>query len=449
MRLFIGKRAVGLLLLAFLLASAGAENSANAGLIRDAEVENTIRAYATPLFGAAGLNPEDVRIFIIRDDSLNAFVAGGMNLFVHSGLLIGAKNANQLIGVIAHETGHIAGGHLAKLAGRLRQANRTALISTILGVITAAASGSAEAGSVITRGGQGAALGGLLAFNRAQESAADQAALQFLNDTGQSPRGIANFLRTLEHQELLSVGRQDPYVRTHPITRERIDHVENALRTSQFANSPESPEFRRMFVRMVAKLKGFLAPPARTLADYKEGDRSVAARYGRAIALFRLADIDRAVALMDGLIAEEPKNPWFHELKGQILFESGRITAAVTPYEKAVRLAPREPLIRIALASAQLETGQKALLPKALANLREAMRHETRYAYGWRQLAIAYGRSGSFGLSALAQAEEALARGRRKEAIAQARRAERKLKKGSAAWLRAQDIKRTAAEKNG
>lgn len=448
MRLFIGKRTVGLLLLILLSAWAGTKSTAHAGLIRDAEVENTIRAYATPLLGAAGLNARDVRIFIIRDDSLNAFVAGGMNLFFHTGLLIESKNANQLIGVIAHETGHIARGDLANLAGRLRQANRTALISTILGIIAAVATGSAEAGSVITRGGQGTALGALLAFNRAQESATDQLALQYLQDTGQSPRGIAGFLSTLENQELLSASRQDPYVRTHPITRDRIRHVQNALKTSPFANVPESVEFRRMHARMVAKLRGFLAPPPITLAKYKKDDRSVPARYARAIALFREARTDQAVAVMTGLIAEEPKNPWFHELMGQILFESGRVAASIAPYEKAVSLAPDEPLIRVGLASAQLETRQKALERKALANLRVVTRREPHSSFAWRQLAVAYGRAGKFGLSALAQAEAALARGRRKEALSQARRAEKKLKKASSAWLRAQDIKRIASKKN-
>jgi predicted Zn-dependent protease len=152
---------------------------------------------------------------------------------------------------------------------------------------------------------------------------------------------------------------------------------------------------------------------------------------------------------MTGLIAEEPRNPWFHELMGQILFESGRVAASIAPYEKAVNLAPDEPLIRIGLASAQLETRQKALERKALANLRVVTRREPHSAFAWRQLAIAYGRAGKFGLSALAQAEEALARGKRKEALSQARRAEKKLKKGSSAWLRAQDIKRIASKKNG
>jgi predicted Zn-dependent protease len=416
-------------------------------LIRDAEIENTIRAYATPLFQAAGLSASDVHIYLINDSSLNAFVAGGLNLFLHTGLLMRSKNANQVIGVIAHETGHISGGHLARFQGQMKNASIIAILAMIAGAGVAAAGGG-DLGAAIMTGGPALATGKILGYSRAQEAAADQAGLSFLDATGQSAQGLADFFRILEGQELLNVGRQDPYMQTHPLTRERVEAVENHIRTSRYTKTPEPAEFETMHKRMIAKLTGFLSPPSTTLARYKEDDPSVAARYARAIAYYRIPDLNKALPLIDGLIAEEPKNPYFYELKGQMLFENGRIADAVAPYERAVELKPDEATLRVGLARAMIERNDPALNKQAIVHLQRATRHEPLNSFAWSQLAIAYGRDNQLGMSSLAQAEAALARNNKREAWIQATRAQKQFEQGSRGWLRSQDIITLARRKD-
>jgi predicted Zn-dependent protease len=434
--------------LAVLLWAAPGKQVQAASLIRDAEVENTIRAYATPLFGAAGLPARDVRIFIINDPSLNAYVAGGMNLFIHTGLIIKTKGAAEVIGVIAHETGHIAGGHLTRFSDRIKTSNTAALVSTLLGALTAIATGSGGAGAAVIQGGQGLALGNLLSYSRTQESAADQAALSYLEQTRQSAKGLQKFLSTMENQEFLTANNQDPYMRTHPVTRDRLRTVEQHLKTSRFSDAQALPKFEDMHRRMVAKLIGFIAQPLTVLRTYPENGTSIIHRYARAIAYYRYGALDKALPLIDGLIRDEPKNPYFHELKGQILFENGRIAESLTPNVEAVRLAPEEPLLRLGLARSQLESNTPPLTKAAIQSLLLVTADDPEYVFAWQQLAVAYGRDGQLGLAALAQAEAALLRRRKKEALSHAARAEKRIKKGSAAWVRLQDIKRAASKKN-
>lgn len=408
-------------------------------LIRDAEIENTIRAYATPLFQAAGLSASDINIYLINDSSLNAFVAGGQNLFLYTGLLMRSQNANQVIGVIAHETGHIAGGHLARFQGQMRNASIIAILAMIAGVGAAAAGGGDLAAGIIT-GGQAVATNQVLGYSRAQESAADQAGLSFLDATGQSAQGLADFFRILEGQEYLNVGRQDPYMRTHPLTRERVEVVENHIQNSRFTNQPEPANFDEMHRRMLAKLTGFLSAPSATLARYKDGDTSIAARYARAIAYYRIPDLPKALPLIDGLIKDEPDNAYFYELKGQMLFENGRLEEAIAPYRKAVELQPNDAPLRVDLARAMIERNDPALNKEAIVHLQRATRREPVNAFAWSQLAIAYGRDNQLGMSSLAQAEAALARNNKREAFIQATRAQKQFDQGSRGWIRAQDI---------
>lgn len=440
----IFRRSLALLLCCALVApSAARAQGQSVSFIRDAEIEELIRRYATPIFNAAGLDAEAVRIYLVNDQRLNAFVAGGQNLFIHTGLLARAEAPNQVIGVIAHETGHIAGGHLARTQEALRNATAQMIIAMVLGAAAAAAGGGNAAGGVIAGG---ATLGqrSFLAYSVAQESAADQAALTYLERTGQSAQGLADFLRILAEQDLLSPARQDPYLRTHPLTRSRIESVEAFLQRSQHAKATDPPALVAAHHRMQAKLHGFLDPPGKTFGRYKESDRSVAARYARAIAYYRLPDLPKALALIDGLIAEEPENPWFHELKGQMLFENGRLREALPSYERALQLRPDVALLRVELARVQLELNDPALNKTALAYLNDAIRREDRNGTAWRLLAVAYGRENNIGMSALSLAEGAMISGDRKLAIQQATRAAQLLPPGSPARLRAEDIKEAA-----
>lgn len=433
--------------IACLMAAQPALAQSNISLIRDAEVEGIIRSYAAPLFAVAGLDPDAVQVYLVGDQRINAFVAGGQRLFLNTGLILQAKTPNQLAGVIAHETGHIAGGHLARMQDALSTASTTAIIAMLLGIAAAAVAGDGRAAGAAIMGGTSLAQRNLLYYNRGQESSADQAGMSYLDRTGQSARGMLEFFHILERQELLAAVRQDPYLRSHPLTRERMEAVEQHVRNSRYSNVVDPPDLQARHDRMIAKLRGFLQSPTETLRQYPASDHGVPARYARAIAYYRVPDLKRALPELDGLIAEFPKDPYFHELKGQILFENGRLDGSEAAYREALRLAPSEYLIRASLAQVLLEINRSGSAGEARALLNEAVRHEPRNASFWRFLAIAYGREGNIGMAALALAEQASASGKHRLAVQQAGRAMAILKRGSPAWLRADDLQAEARRK--
>ena len=434
------------LLLALSLLAPALARAQGQKIIRDAEIEGIIRGYATPLFQAAGLSPQSIDVYLIQDRSLNAFVAGGQNMFIHTGLLMRADDPLEVIGVLAHETGHITGGHIAGRVGEMEKAQMTALASYLLGIGAALATGRPEAAAAVISGGQDIALKGLLTYTRGQEQAADQAAVRLLNGTGQSPRGLLEFMDILGDQEVLLASSQDPYLRTHPLTQDRIMFLEDALAKSRYADAPPSPGLVAGHARIRAKLIGFLEAPVRVFRTYPETDDSVPARYARAIAYFRRPDLDKALPLMDGLLAESPDDPFFHEIKGQMLFENGRIAEALPQYLTAVDLLPETPQLRLALAQVQIELDTREQDRAALDQLAQVLRHEPRNAFAWRLMAIAHGRLGDKGMTSLALAEGALARGRAAEARDQATRAQRLLAENTPSWLRAQDVAELAKQ---
>jgi predicted Zn-dependent protease len=413
-------------------------------LIRDTEVEAIIRTMATPLWKAAGLTPSSIRIILVNDRSLNAFVAAGQNLFINTGLLIRADSAGQVMGVIAHETGHMAGGHLARVPEAYRNAMYTSLIAIALGLAGAFAGGGGSAGAAAITGGANIAQRSFFAFTRSQEQAADQAGVSYLDQIGQSSRGMLNFMEIISHKEVLSAIQQDPYLRTHPMTSERIDFLRNQVARSKYSDVPVPEELERLHRRMRAKLAAFMDPPNKTLEAWPASDTSVEARYARAIALYRIPDLKAALPLIDGLIKESPKDPYFHELRGQMLFENGRVAEALPSYREAVALMPTASLMRIDLAHVELELNDPALVADAENNLNTAARSEPDLPDLWRQLAVAYGRGGQLGMAAMALAEQALLEGRRLDARDQARRAMRILPTGSPGWLKAQDAESQA-----
>ncbi|HEX6093482.1 MAG TPA: M48 family metalloprotease, partial [Dongiaceae bacterium] len=350
------RRAIGLVLAACLTLAPVADAAAQSrgGLIRDAEIEATLRAYADPIFAAAGLDTSAVQVHIINDKRINAFVSNGMQIFIHTGLLTEAKTPNEVIGVIAHETGHITGGHLARQKEELENRTIEAIIGLLAGVAIGVASGSAEAGVGTATLGQSIALRNLLQYTQAQEGAADQAAFGLLEATHQSPKGMVEFFRLLARQEALSAINQDPYMRTHPLTTSRVDTAEAALQRSPYADATDSPELMMRHQRMLAKFTGYLEPLSRVMTMYPEKDQSVPARYARAIAYFRASRTEEALATMDSLLAEAPNDPFFIEQKAQILYDRGRLAESLPLYQQALDLAPHEPLIRMELAEAQV-----------------------------------------------------------------------------------------------
>lgn len=415
-------------------------------LVRDAEIESTIRHYAEPLFQVAGVSPQAVSIYLVSDPSINAFVAGGQNLFIHTGLLLNARDAGELIGVIAHETGHIAGGHIARGQDAIEAAQRTAILTTLLGVAAAIASGDGRAGAAIVSGGLTAAERGFLSYTRSMENAADQAAASYLDRVGMSSAGLLDFFERLEDQELLPASRQVEYVRTHPLTRDRIDFLRAHVARSRFSDAPLPEDFRERFARMQAKLQGFLHPRI-ALQRFEADDPDPAVQYGRAIALYRQGQIEPALSTMERLLAVEPNNPYFNEVVGQILLENGRVAEARSYYQRAIRELPNEPLLLVALAQTKLAGDGAADLQGAIDDLTRAVAQPRgNMPIAWRLLATAYGRAGDLGMSAVALAEEALAQGNYETAQQQAQRALQNVARGSPGWLRAQDIRRVAQE---
>ena len=423
-------------------------------LIRDAEIESTIRTFVTPIFQVAGLDPEAVAIVLVQDNSLNAFVAGGQRIFLNTGLLISTERPSQLIGVVAHESGHIAGGHLARQQEELKNLSTMQILETLLGGAAAVGGGIAggrggAGGSVTGPGGQAipGSLAAFLRYTQTQESSADQASITFLDRAHLSPRGTLEFLKILERQERLTIGRPvTPYLSTHPLTPDRIATFEDAVARSPYANVPDTPRNIELHNRMIAKLLGFTQPEV-ALQRYAESDRSVPARYARAIALYRKGAIGSALLPLDGLLKDYPNDPYFHELRGQILFENGRAAEAVPSYRRAVQLSAA-PILKIDFARALIETNKPEADREAIRNLDLASQVEADSFELWRLEASAYSRMGNEGMTSLARAEMAVVRGQRAEAQAHAAAAMHQLPAGTPAWQRAQDIQAYARSRS-
>ena len=408
-----------------------------------------------PIWKAAGLDPNGVEIMIVQDNSLNAFVAGGQRIFINTGLIMRTETPNQLIGVLAHESGHIAGGHLARMQEELRSLTTLQILEAILGA--GAMAGGALSGGTIGKGGPTTgsgspmAPGSLLSFlkyTQTQESSADQAAITYLQRTGQSPKGAVDFLRLMQREERIQINRRDPYLTTHPLTPERIAAFEEAVARSPYANTPDTPQFLMMHHRIVAKLMGFISPGV-TLSKFAEADRSIPARYARAIALYRTGALGSALLTIDGLIKENPNDPYFHEVRGQMLYENARAGEAVASYRRAAQLLPSSAVIKIDFARTLLATNNPENDREAVRNLELAVQQESGTFELWRMMAEGYSRLNNPGMTSLARAEMAVLRGQRSEAQAHADAASRQLQSGTPAWQRAQDIKAYISTRTG
>jgi predicted Zn-dependent protease len=421
-------------------------------MLRDAETEAFFRDLTKPLAEAGGLDPRSVQVMLINDNSINAFVAGGQNVFFHSGAITAADNVNQIQGVLAHELGHITGGHLVRFSDGTRAATGISLVSLLLGA-AAIAAGAGDAGMAVLAGGQQAAMGKFLAYTRNQESAADQAGASFLAKAGLSGRGSIDFFKKLQNQEYrYAIPQDDSYARTHPLSGERIAALEEIYQKSSAWDRPVDPVIEKRFQRIKAKLAGFINEPARTLQLYPETDKSEAGRYARAYAWHKSAYPDRAAAEVDALLATAPQDPYFLELKGQILLESGKVREAIPPLRQAVKLAPDQPLIAATLGHALISTEDKADAEEAKTILKAAVARDNSNPFAWYQLGIAYERDGDEARAALATAERYNLMGAPQMALPNARRALAALKTGTPDWLRAQDIvmvSEAEVDKNG
>jgi predicted Zn-dependent protease len=409
-------------------------------ILRDAETEDLFRDMSRPLVEAAGLRPENVQIVLVGDNSINAFVAGGQIVYIHAGLLSAADSANEVQGVIAHELGHITGGHVIRFGEGARAATGIVLLSLLLGA-AAMAAGGGEAGAGIMAAGQQAAMNKFLAFNRVQESSADQAGASFLNKAGISGKGSLSFFKKLQNQEFrYGIPQTDDYPRTHPLSGDRIQALEDVYTSVPSWNAAPDMALEARFQRVKAKLAGFSDDPKRTLVKYPESDKTVPARYARAYAWHKSAYPDRANAEVEALLKASPRDPYFLELKGQILLESGKPREALEPLRQSIALAPNQPLISALFGHALISTEDQAHFGEAKQVLRSAIGRDNSNPFAWYQLGIIYDREGDLAGAALATAERHSLQGNAMLAMASARSAMAGAKPGTRECLRAQDI---------
>jgi len=410
-------------------------------LIRDVEIESTLKQWAKPIFESANLNPESVNIILVQSDQVNAFVAGGSNIFLYTGLIEKTESPGELIGVIAHETGHIAGGHLIRTREALERASYESIIGTILGVGVALASGDAGAVAALSVGGSSLAQRGFYAHSRIQESSADQAALTFLEESKINPNGMKSFMQKLEAENYIPQDQQSEYIRTHPLVENRIEALEHRVSQSKYADIKYPPKWEEQHARMKAKLIGFIRPNQISWV-YDDKDTSIPAKYARAIAAYQGHRKDEAIERIDELISIEPSNPYFQELKGQMLVDFGSVKEAISFYRKAISILPKESLLRISLAHALIESTYEdnSNLNEAIGNLERALQDETRNSRIHRLLATAYGRLGQQAKAKLNLAEEAVLQRRFEYARQHAEAVITQETEGSKLWIQAKDI---------
>lgn len=410
-------------------------------ILRDAETEALLNDMAAPLVKAAGLDPKNVDIVLVNDPSVNAFVAGGQAVYIDSGLIDAADNANEVQGVIAHELGHIAGGHaVLNLGGK--EVTGISLLSLLLGA-AAAAAGGGEAAMGVLMAGQQAAMGKYLAFSRVQEATADAAGAEYLSAAGISGKGSIAFFKKLENMEFRSgyyPRAGDEFYSTHPMTADRIATLQDTYEKDPAWSKPSDPKLEARFARIKAKLFGYLAKPEDTLRVYPVSMTSVPARYARAYAYHKEAHLDKAMAEANSLLADSPDDPYFLELKGQILLESGRPKEALEPLRRATELTGNQPLIATLFGHALIATEDGSNYAEAERVLRAAVARDRFNPFAWYQLGVIYAANGDMPRARLASAEQQVLNGSMPEALNSAMTAERGLPEGSPDWLRAQDI---------
>tara|TARA_X000000950_G_scaffold285152_1_gene390231 strand:- start:61915 stop:63264 length:1350 start_codon:yes stop_codon:yes gene_type:complete len=410
-------------------------------LIRDAEIEGILRDFTDPILEAANLRPNDVDVLIINDPTLNAFVARGQNIHLHTGLILAAESPSQLIGVIAHETGHIEGGHNARRQRDLEIASRPAYVSIGLGLLAIAA-GAPDAGAALIASSQQFAYLNFASHTRPQEASADQAALRYMAATGRSPAGLLEFFENFRDIQFSNNAERYRYFYTHPLASDRIESLRNGAERSGLMNVPDSEEDIYKLRMMQAKLYGFLMAPVYVQREYPESDQSVPARYARAISAFQSDSLASALSLTEDLITEEPENPYFYELKGQILFENGRFQESIEPNRIALQYAGRSPLLMVNLARSLSSVGQPEDLAEAEDLLSLATALEPGNAFAWHELAIVMERQGRRAEANLATAEQAFHYGDCNRAMSFASRAAEELEHNTSSGIRASDITR-------
>ncbi len=407
-------------------------------LLQDTETERTLRSYEDPILNAAGLDPVAVKMYIVNDQSLNAFAAEGQNIFVNAGLFIELRTPNELKGVLAHETGHIAGGHLSRGTDAVRKASIPMLLS-MAAAIAAAVAGAGDASSAILAGGMSVTQAQFNQFSRAQEATADQMGQKYLRATHQSGEGMVHVFERMANEMARATAHPDRYASDHPADRDRVVSLQNVADASPYANVTDTPEEQHEFDMIKAKVIGYLKPVGEVLRLYPPKNQSKPARYARAMAYMRQPQLNLALAEINSLIKEEPNNPYFYEMLGQIYVQLSQPEKSIAPYQKSVDLLPDAPELRVALATAQLATERQALAQPAVDNLKIALQQNDEDSFAWYEAAKGYSALGNEPMADLATAERYYAANDARTVVF-AKRAMKQLPEGSAEWQRASDI---------
>src|SRR6202790_5099967 len=426
---------------------ARAEQQKGPPILRDTEAEQLLREYTRPILRAAGLEKQNIQIVIINDSAFNAFVADGRRIFVNYGAIMQSETPNQIIGVLAHETGHLAGGHLAKMREQLAQAQTQMIIAMLLGAGAMVAgargggnSGLANAGAAAVAGPQEMIRRTLISYVRQQEENADRAGVRFLTATSQSPRGMYETFKRFTNESLFAARGADPYLQSHPMPAERVAALEGLARSSPYWDKKDDPALQLRHDMMRAKISAFMERQDTVYRRYPLSNDSLPARYAHAISTYLHGDLRTALGMIDALIQVQPNNAYFYELRGQALLEGGKPAEAIAPLRKAVQLSNNAPLIEMLLGQALVATNNKAYTEDAIAILRAAVARETEAPLGYTQLAMAYGRKGDYAEADLASAQAAYLRGDNKTARDLASRAKTRFAVGTPGWVKADDI---------
>jgi predicted Zn-dependent protease len=430
------------------IAPARAQENRGPPVLRDTEAEQLLREYTRPILRVAGLEKQNIQIVIINDASFNAFVADGRRIFINYGAIMQSETPNQVIGVLAHETGHLAGGHLAKMREEMARAQTQMIIAMLLGagaVVAGARSGNANsglanAGAAALAGPQEMIRRNLISYVRAQEENADRAGVKFLTASGQSPKGMYETFKRLTNDTLFAARGADPYLQSHPMPAERVAALEELARSSPYWDKKDDPALQLRHDMMRAKISAFMERQDTVYRRYPLSNNSLPARYARAITTYLHGDLRNALAQIDGLIAQQPANPYFYELRGQALLEGGKPTEAIPALHKAVQLSNNSPLIEMLLGQALVATDNKAYVDEAISILRAAVARETEAPLGYTQLAMAYGKKADYAEADLASAQAAYLRGDNKTARDLASRAKTRFAVGTPGWVKADDI---------
>jgi predicted Zn-dependent protease len=423
---------------AVMVGLAAASPASAQSAIRDTEIEGIIHEWSAPVFTAMGLEPSEVEILLINDNDLNAFATRGRIMGVNTGLILRTRSPNELLGVIAHEAGHIKNRHTLR-DGAQGAAMQPMLMTMALGALALAA-GSPQAGAVLLGNSQYFGTLSALRYMTHQEGEADNTGARALENAGESGRGLVNFFENFRSQEVFSDARRFPYFRSHPLSSDRIENLRRFVSEQSNYHRTDSPERIAQHALILAKIHAFMDDPIQTLRDYPESDVSLPGRYARSIAWYRDGQTEKALNAVDALLTEQPDNPYFWELRGQILFEEGRPAEAIGAHRRSVELRPDAPLLRINLAHALIETHDPANLDPAIAELKRATALENDNTMGWRLLSQAYASQGKEGEARLASAEMYFAAGAEVQATQFALRARDMLDPGTAEWTRAMDI---------